>query len=246
MNTPTEISQELFERIEAYLKGILPPEELERFERDLASQERLRQELELQKELLLTIEAGALREHLREIARRYPTHSNPSRKTKGLWYAAAAGIAALFGLGVWFLAQPDTKEALFAELVQYDPGLPVPMSTTNKYHFYDAMVDYKNELPQKAIEKWSSLLQETPDNDTLNYYLGAAHFKLKQYDEALAYFRTVEALPPNTFKEKSQWYSALSFFQNGNYAAIDSLQHTALPGNRERITALSEALSELE
>lgn len=246
MNANSDISKELFERIEAYIKGNMLPEEVERFERELDEKEGLRKELELQKDLLLALEAGALKDHLAEIARRHPTQMQPPKKVKGLWFAAAAGIAALVGLGVWFLAQADPKQALFAELVQYDPGLPVPMSTTNKYRFYDAMVDYKNDLPEKAIAKWTALLPEDPNNDTLLYYLGAAHFKLKQYDEALAFFHTVETLPPNTFKEKSQWYAALSFFQNGNYTAIDSIQQTALPANHERITRLLEAIREFE
>ncbi|MEM9053012.1 MAG: hypothetical protein AAGC47_13240, partial [Bacteroidota bacterium] len=87
---------------------------------------------------------------------------------------------------------------------------------TDSYDFYDAMVDYKTEDYQSAIDKWTVLLEEEPSNDTLNYYIGAAHFNRAAYSEAKD-FLAVESVQKNDlFKYKAEFMLFLAEIKLGN------------------------------
>lgn len=246
MSTPHEITQTLYERIESYLLKSMSAQEVIEFEKEMNAQPSLRKEVEIQKEILTAVELGALKECLQSLRKSQYRNDSPTseKQSRRYWFALAAGMAAIVALGIWILIKPPTQEDLFAQYVEYDPGLPVPMSTTESYEFYDAMVDYKNELYEKAIDKWTALLNNDPKNDTLNYYIGAAHFNHGQYKQAIPHFNRVQALNSLEFQSKSQWYLALSWLQTENYAAIDSLSKQALPPYRKRINQLNNALKE--
>src|SRR5690606_34514175 len=153
-------------------------------------------EVQLQKELIDAIQLGALRESLEEIKYQENKRGEESIDTQPnrYWYAMAASVLALVAITVWTFNKTDPQEKIFAEYAEYDPGLPIPMSTSANYNFFDAMVDYKNEMYEKAISKWTVLLLEDPENDTLNYYIGSAHFVLQDYEKAIPYFTKVAAL----------------------------------------------------
>lgn len=240
-----EISQTLYERIESYLLNTMSEQERRKFESEIAENESLKKEVQIQKELLQAVELGALRESLDAIkTKRTTMDDGGSSEPRRYWFAMAAGFAALVALGVWMFMKPNVNAELFAEYAEQDPGLPVPMSTTDQYDFYDAMVDYKNEQYEKAIDKWSLLLAIDPKNDTLNYYLGATYFNRAEYSNALPYFERVNDLESLEFRAKSQWYLTLSWLQTRNYSAIDSLSNVALPPYRERIESINDALKE--
>lgn len=240
-----EISQALYERIESYLLNTMSERERHDFESELSENKSLKNEVWIQKELLRAVELGALKESLAEIERDKISDDNSGPPESGrYWFAMAAGFAALVALGVWMFVKPSTDEELFAQYVEQDPGLPVPMSTTDQYEFYDAMVDYKNELYGKAIDKWTLLLAHDPNNDTLNYYLGAAHFNQARFSESIPYFERVNKLNSLEFQAKSQWFLTLSWLQTRNYSAIDSMNNEALPTYRERIDQINQALKD--
>ncbi len=48
------------------------------------------------------------------------------------------------------------------------------MGIGDNYLFNKAMLDYKTGNYKKAIDEWSKLKTSMPQNDTLNYFLGAA------------------------------------------------------------------------
>lgn len=240
-----EISQALYERIESYLLNTMSEWEKREFEAELSENVALKDEVQIQKELLQAVELGALKESLSKIEHNEDSDDNSGTSESGrYWFAIAAGFAALVALGVWMFVKPDTNEELFAQYVEYDPGLPVPMSTTDHYDFYDAMVDYKNEQYGKAIGKWAVLLTHDPNNDTLNYYLGAAHFNQSRFNAAIPYFERVNQLESLEFGAKSQWFLTLSWLQTQNYSAIDSLNNEALPPYRKRIETITKELKE--
>src|SRR6056297_1951036 len=151
----SDISQDLYERIESYLSGEMADSEKSAFEREMAQDTALREEVAIQRELIQAVELGALEETLLEIEKEMQSPGEgQQRESHRYWFAMAASFLALIALSVWMLTKPNTNQKLFAEYVEYDPGLPVPMSATSDYQFYDAMVDYKNEKYTTAIEKW--------------------------------------------------------------------------------------------
>lgn len=224
------ISQEQFERIEAYLLNQLNAQERIAFEQELAQNTTLQHEFKVQKELMLTVEAGALKETLAKIHAQTQGQNNvQSQSQPRFWLGIAASILALLAVGIWLFNKPNETEKLFAQHVQYEPGLPVPMSANRasnqnyQYQFADAMVDYKNEQYAKAIGKWNDLLVINPGNDTLNYFLGCAHFNDKQYNSATNYFLEVSKNDTSDFLAKSQFYLVLCWLKTGDIKEIDHL-----------------------
>ncbi len=215
-----EKDQIRFERISAFLTNKMQAEERAVFEDETRTDKALQEELGVQTELQLAIELGGIEDTLHQIhAKNFDSQSSK----KSNWFSIAASIAAVIAFGIWFANQSGPRETLFAEYATYEPGLPVPMSSTSQYRFYDAMVDYKSEKYSLAMEKWKGILIEKPQNDTLNYFIGSALFNLEKYEESLPYFATTEQDLKSGFKNKAQWYSVLIHLQLANDAAIKNL-----------------------
>ncbi len=239
-------SQELLDRIDSYLLHRMNEQERVSFENRMATDIGLSREVQLQKELIHAIELGALQESLEEIRHQNLDRVEESNSTESnrYWYAMAASLLALMTLGVWMFSKPDPKEKLFSEYVDYDPGLPVPMSASGQYSFYDAMVDYKNELYTSAIGKWSVLLEDDPQNDTLNYYLASAHFRLEEYSRAIPLYLKVAMSESPEFQAKSEWYLALSWIHTGEFEKIDSLAGSSQHHFSGKIREINQKLKE--
>ena len=226
MNSIDNISPEDFGKVELYVLGKMDRHEAQEFEAKLENDSALRNEVEIQRELQLSIEIGGLKASLDDIHEKVIKKEVPSNTN---WFAIAAGVAAIVAVSFWALNFQSTQEELFADYATVDPGQPVPMSATDDYSFHDAMVDYKAEKYDKAIEKWTALSIENPDNTTIVYYLGAAYFNLEKYNEALSYFEQTLEDPSSRFQEKAQWYSILSWLKTENNDAI--LKTTPLPNS---------------
>ncbi len=225
MNTNNTLPPEEFTKTENYLLGNMTIAERKDFEVELETNSVMQEELAMQKELQLSIEAGGLKESLHAIHEKVIAKRSSSKKN--YWLAIAAGIAALVAVSVWTLNQKTPEDALFAQYASIDPGQPVPMSATADYSFHDAMVDYKAEKYDKAIEKWTVLATENPENKTLTYYLGASYFNQEKYNKALPYFEEVMVIEDSRFQAKAQWYAVLTWLKTENDAEI--LAITPLP-----------------
>jgi len=244
------ISQEQFERIEAYLLNKLSSAEKDAFEIELNDNEKLRKELQIQQEMMMAVELGSFKDTLSKIHIANETHitggaeNSPNR----YWMAIAASLVTLLAVSLWIFNKPDKNEQLFAQFVQYDPGLPVPMSAQNtsnenfKYRFSDAMVDFKNEQYQLAISKWSELLDVKPNNDTLTYYIGSAHFNNAAYKSAESYFGNVAQINSSVFQNKSQFYLVLCWLQAKEYDKIKNLDFDAESAFGPEIEAIKKEL----
>ena len=237
MKEKENISQKEFERIEAYILNRLPEEERIAFEMDLENSSDLRKELEIQRQTMLAVESGAMKNRLEVIHQKMT-----SKASLTIWIAVAASVTILIAVGLWFINLPDKSEKLFAAYVTVDPGLPVPMSSTNNYTFYDAMVDYKSGKYELAIGKWNTLLQQNPENDTLNYFVGTALFNAKKYEQAILYFEQVSDLEQSTFYGKSEWYMALSFLKLKQFNRLQNLSQHSTSDYATRIKQLYQKL----
>lgn len=250
MQNKKDISPELFQEIEKYLAARMTPVERANFEVSLRNNKELKDEVEAQQEILLTLELGGFTESLRKrhspaIRKIEPDHEDiDTGEGPRYWFAVAASILAFLALSIWILfQQPPINEQLYSEYATEDPGLPVPMSTTKQYVFYDAMVDYKRQDYAKAIRKWTDLHEHAPQNDTLNYFLGSAHFNAESFDLAIPFFEQTLASNSLVFGAKSQWYLVLSWLKTEQYENIFAIAEEALPAYRAKIHAIRDSLS---
>lgn len=250
MYNQKDIAPELFQEIRKYLSDKMTPVEKMHFEASLRNNPELKAEVETTKELLLAVELGGLKASLKN--RHTPTVRLVPRTEEEIdtgegpryWFALAASILAVIAVGTWVLFQkPPINQQLFSQYATQDPGLPVPMSTTTEYVFYDAMVDYKRQEYTKAIEKWRDLHTNAPNNDTLNYFMGAAHFNSEHYELAIPFFENTLATRSLAFSAKSQWFLALSYLKTEEYEKIDILVNEALPPYRLKIQDIQQSLN---
>jgi tetratricopeptide (TPR) repeat protein len=239
-----ELNEYEFDRLERYVLGKMSPEERAAFAKEIEGNPALREEVNAMKEMILAIEVGAFRDSLSEIHDSLGEERMETRNRKSLWYGMAASLAILIGISVWFyfIREEEGAGDLYAQYAYTDPGLPVPMSASSTYSFYDGMVDFKMEAYGKAAEKWSPLLRKNPDNDTLQYYLASALFQEGNLEEARSYFSKVLAQPESKFRDKAQYMEVLIDLREGNYKAIRSVE--PYPGSRfaERIESLQKAI----
>src|SRR5690606_36367030 len=99
----------------------------------------------------------------------------------------AATLAILVSVGIWALLQKSPGEKLYRQYFTPDPGLPTVMGNTDNFTFNEAMVYYKQGDYGAAIAQWEGLLPQKRDNDTLNYFLGAAHLAHGNVPEAIPF-----------------------------------------------------------
>ncbi|MEM8999835.1 MAG: tetratricopeptide repeat protein [Bacteroidota bacterium] len=208
------ISQELQEEFEYFLMNQMGEEEETTFLQKLEQDESLKYQFEEFRALYIAVEEEGLRTQINKFHEGVKTPGT-DKKYNFNFYRIAAGIALLVALGIWFLNRPNQNERLFNKYFSPDPGLPTVMGPNDNYHFYEAMVDYKQGNFAIAIAKWEKLLKEKPANDTLNYFLGVSHLALRNHKKAIAYLQEVHRLKTSVFLEESNLFLGMAYLNSG-------------------------------
>ncbi|MFN3997528.1 tetratricopeptide repeat protein [Algoriphagus sp.] len=231
MKNPNYIPQEEFERIEEYILGNVSPEEIDAFESEMKKNADLRQKYLEVKKIISGIEEVALRNNLEIFHQEIDTENqiiSPNRSINFWPWVAAAAIALCIATAVWVLyPQQSDARSLFAQYYQEDPGLVTAMSSETNYEFDRAMVDYKSANYKEAIGRWEKLIQVRPENDTIQYFLGASHLALKNADPAITYFEAVANNEISFFQKDAIWYLGLAYILEGkNDQAVEVLEQS--------------------
>ena len=92
--------------------------------------------------------------------------------------------------------------------IKDDAGAPSLMGNTAT-PFDDAMVYYKSRDYKTAEGKFSKLLFDKPQNDTLKYYDALCQVRLKNEDSALQLLSAISQPAGSELGIKAKWYSAL-------------------------------------
>jgi TolA-binding protein len=82
---------------------------------------------------------------------------------------------------------------------------------------------YDDDKYKLSIDRFSSILEEYPDDVNGLFYSGMSHFNLKEFDKAISYFTKVEKNFINTFDEESFFYHAKSLKALGKIDEANSL-----------------------
>lgn len=217
---------ENFDQIERYILERMTAEEKVAFEARLDNEPDLRNEKDTIADLILGVESFGLKGKLE--GRKIGSETSGKvveMKSKPIFtirkLAVAASVAAIFFCGWWFL-QPNVNEEaqLFSDAFFTDPGLPTRMSETENYNFYDAMVDYKMEKYEVALEKWDNV-KEGIGADTLQFYQGMAQLNLGKNEDAIS---TLSKVPQSSdFKNLADWYLVSLYIKTGQFTEAKTL-----------------------
>ena len=230
---------ENFEFIENYLLDRMTPQEKDTFEHRLQQEPELQRDLQELKDMVLAVEYKALKDTLTGFSIPLPMEDahpeagearvvsmtgkpgSEHRQTRMIpvrWLSLAATLV-LGALALYFLVDRNEAAAnLLVEVFYPDPGLPTVMSETDRYLFYDAMVDYKAENYEVAIEKWSRTTEV--GQDTLDYYTGMALLNQGQWQAAEELLNSIPTDSP--LKAKADWYRVYTLANQERYN--DALQ----------------------
>lgn len=222
-----------FEQIEKYIQNKMNADEKSTFELEMESNPDLKEEVNVLKDLVLGVESYGLKQKLsgRKIGQTSSSEeiskvvAMPKKKASPLRYlAVAASFAAVFFCGYWLL-QPNTsyEKQLFADAFYTDPGLPTPMSETNNYNFYDAMVDYKMGKYEVALDKWENVRQGI-GLDTLNFYKGMAFLNQGKLEEANEFLNQIDIT--SALQSSAKWHQLEILIKQEKYDAAIYLLKT--------------------
>jgi len=234
-----------FDLIERYLLDQMTTDEKVAFEERMNNEPDLRAEKDAIAELILGVESLGLKNKLKGRRIGEGKDSNVvTMKPKSTFsfrrLAVAASIAALFFCGWWFLQPNFTGEdQLFAQAFVTDPGLATPMSETDNYNFYDAMVEYKMENYDKAIEVWTSVSSDI-GKDTVDYYLGMAYLNKNEYDAAAKKLKSIDSNSP--LSQKANWYLLSILIKEKKYTEAKEALKAVNPSTHPMYDEISKYL----
>ncbi len=234
-----DISREEFERIERYLLGSMDTAERVEFDRLLSVDDTFRSEVELQRQLISTVEVATFTASL-TTEREVKTPPMISRLVVYWRYVTAAVLIIGVGLVGWWMYRQQTvsEDDLYATYLRPDPGLPVVMSNDSaKYVFNEGMISYKEGNYGEAIRIWEQLVVENDATDTLCYYIGMAHINSGNSPGAEDHLMPLSQNEYSVFREKSVWYLALLKLKEQDYTHAKRLL-IQLPEKEEAVELL--------
>jgi len=230
MNEPIQIPEEEWMLIESWLLQGDADEEVRKRQTIDPMWSR---KVETVREFILGVEEAEMREKLKGFHKGLDSNS-PAKSAKVFqfrpWMAIAASLILIIGIAFWMYIKSDPYAEIYANNYHPDPGLITAMGPAEDYDFQIGMVDYKNEQYEKAIGSWNQLIADRPDNDTLQYFLGAAYHATNNLTKAKEYYQQVLGNSASTFAAEAEWYLALIFLKEGDKeAAIKMLAQSSLP-----------------
>ncbi|MBE8725111.1 tetratricopeptide repeat protein [Flavobacterium hungaricum] len=242
------MNEERYILFDQYLQGELTVDEKDTFEKQLAENPELAEELETFKEMHLQLENKFGKESERQAFEQNLTRISDKyfkkKKTKVVsiqpWYyaTAAASIIIIFGLFFFRYDQnPSFKDYNNPESA-YFTERGVAEETLKK-----AEDDFNGKRYAKAIPLFETILKENHSPE-IQYFYGISLVEESHYKKAEAVLN--ELISGNSiFKEKAKWYLALSKLKQRDYKACKEVLLTISEDfeNYEDVEQLLEELN---
>ena len=218
------ISYAEIKRIDEYLLNYLNETDQTEMEEELASDLRLKLELDLNAEIngaVLEHDVMNLRNSLSEIAKEEKPDSkirqfipNTFWQSPSRLIGAVASVAAVVSVGAMTLSQHRfTSQEIYKKAYRpYEAtGLyRSPVSVTPEMLGIEL---YNDEKYQLALEQFSKALKDNPEHPSSNFYSGLSYQQLEEYQKAIGYYQRVIDEKDNLFVEMAEWYMALCYLQ---------------------------------
>ncbi|RMG64837.1 MAG: hypothetical protein D6722_16430 [Bacteroidetes bacterium] len=210
------MTQELMERIDAYLRGELSPAERQALEAELAADDALRVTFEAHRQLLGAIELEGARQTLAAVM------AKPLPQVRPLWARATpylAVAAAICLLMVWAWPRQTPHRSLFETHYSPAPGLPTTLGETDALRQAEGMVAYKRGDYAGALSYWQPLLAQETASDTLRFFAGVAELGQGNAAAAADYLTPLTQKEGSAYQTDAAWYLGLAYLKLGQLPA---------------------------
>ena len=228
-----EQKEELIEQVEHYLAGELTRKEVKEGNTVLSDDE-LDEAIDLFKTSESLIELSGLKEDLQSIHEEYIAESESEKtepKSKRVfpvwWMVAVAAAVTLIAVvsGVFDNSNPE-----FDDYFETYPDIYTFRGEETALS--DAMRAYTLEKYEDAIVRFDELLQDTVNLDVL-FYQAVAAMAIGKFELAQSNLEQLSRAEKNTFFQQTQWYLALTYWQNGEIEKATEQFMRITPANRE-------------
>jgi len=215
-------TQELFEKIDAYLNGDLKGNDLELFENTLKSDAKLQEEVDtyrLMQEALKDTDVITFRERLKTIDTEIEEEKFKkvtSKKSFSIYYKIAAVFIAIVGVSSFlWLFNPIENNLYEHYYVPYPMDELTRNSHTTLSELKDVSILYEKKKYQKAIPTLEKLVQKHSTDDKLKLYLGNSYLNVNQEEKAIVLFESI--LKNDTLRDDALWFLSLAYIKTENY-----------------------------
>lgn len=231
-----DLSPELFDEIDAYIRNQLSPEIRSQFSQRMAENEELRQEVSKQQRLHLGLDVALRRQQAQTDAETTAVRQQfaqvrfdrqQQRRQQQRVYVIAASVALLLISSIVLLVnrlnRPATEVA-FANYYQPEPRMrsDAPIATDVEA----AQNDYYEGRYEKALAEFIKIPDDSLFHST--YYRGLARLALNQTDEASSDFQRARQSPDPITQRRAEWYLSLTLLRaNEPQQAIQVLRQIA-------------------
>lgn len=218
-NKPENINPEEYSILEEYLDGKLTGTELVAFENRLVENLDWKEKLEEVKMLREGIERSAMKSRMvifhQELTARKA--ASKSLNTSLLWVAAASLFIFITAGALWSGWFTSDSDKLFEAYYVKDPGLTTLMSNSDSYEFDRGMVAFKTGEYDKSLEYWTPLLEQSPMNDTLQYFVAMDYLQTEDLQAGKVLLELVAEDKNSQFSQDAYWYLGLIAIKEERY-----------------------------
>lgn len=229
-----ERTQELFERIEAYIDGTLLDKELVDFENEIKANPELKEQIKIHKELKINLKDQKsidFRKKLINVSQELKKKKESKKSNSFSFWKIAASIVVLVGLStfVWLNNGINHEQDLFATYyVSYPIGDIKRGSETNtNQDFKTIVLQYKAKEYQKVVAPLENLINQNPNDEVLKLCLGNSYINTNQFAKAESLFAN--------FSKNSKHYTDALWFLSLTYLKMEKTDKT-IPLLKELIT----------
>jgi hypothetical protein len=228
------------EDIESYISSELSETELASFEAELTSNQSLKEEIELVKNIDLALNENdvmQLRSKLQGIAGQIASEKRTERSFTGKFKfqsavvvsSIAASLILLLGI-TGLLSRHSSQGELYQKFYnKYETaGIVRSASATADITLNSAMQKFENKDYEAALNLFSEVISNDPDNMAGHFYAGVSLQETGKYQNAINQYQAVIIDKDNLFIEQAQWYTGLCYLQtNENKKAYKQFRNIA-------------------
>ena len=233
------------EHIEAYIEGNLTKPELQKYARQHHITT-LEEDVQWVRDAHTAVALSGVREQLETIRPASPKEATVRKMTpSSRIMAIAAGFLLLIFCYVVY-TQMERSGSSYEAFAYEDPGIPIQMSQSPNYRLFDALTYYSEGNYEETILLLQDLQTDLPENDTLQYFLGASLLYEDQPVAARRAFEPILNTDNPRFAERIQWLYVLTYLRAGELQSAQTALQPILdqPNHSffDRAQALSDAI----
>lgn len=207
--------------VELYLSGEMSHAERESFEREVASNPEMAEELKLSR----MIDAALRKDDIIDLRKKMQAASRDSRREvretpviplyrRKVWYAAASIILlAALGSTLYFSVPMGSKsDNLFNQY--YTSENLIDVTRAGDANIVEAVIKFQEHEYELSGHLFHNILQKDPQNIACWFYYGISSIETENYTEAEKAFRNIISDNENLYLEHAEWYLGLTFLKN--------------------------------